>query len=52
MNTKEEQEGRFLESEPYAWPFDGSFSPENTVILVIDMQVDFCAPGGYVDKMG
>ncbi|CAM9891918.1 unnamed protein product [Ectocarpus sp. 4 AP-2014] len=49
---KEEENGRFLESEPYKWPFDGSFSADNTAVLVIDMQVDFCAPGGYVDKMG
>lgn len=42
----------FLESEPYAWPFDGSFRSTNTAILAIDMQVDFCASGGYVDTMG
>lgn len=42
----------FLESEPYPWPFDGSFNSSNTAILAIDMQVDFCAPGGYVDTMG
>ena len=41
-----------VDSEPYKWPFDGNFTKENTTILVIDMQVDFCAPGGYVDTMG
>ncbi|MBH0236781.1 biuret amidohydrolase [Methylobrevis albus] len=44
--------GRTIDSEPYAWPFDGDLRPENTAIVVIDMQVDFCAPGGYVDSMG
>jgi nicotinamidase-related amidase len=41
-----------ITSDPYAWPFDGDLKPENTAIIVIDMQTDFCAPGGYVDKMG
>ena len=26
--------------------------PHNTCLVVIDMQIDFCAPGGYVDVMG
>ncbi|CAM9286729.1 unnamed protein product [Choristocarpus tenellus] len=41
-----------LDSDPYPWPYNGSFSPKNTVLLVIDMQVDFCGEGGYVDTMG
>ncbi|NDW07600.1 biuret amidohydrolase [Jiella pacifica] len=44
--------GRTVASEPYPWPFDGNLTPQNTAIVVIDMQVDFCAPGGYVDSMG
>jgi nicotinamidase-related amidase len=43
---------RHVSSEPYRWPYDGDLRPENTVVLVIDMQTDFCGPGGYVDKMG
>ena len=44
--------GTTLASEPYPWPFDGDFGPHNTCLVVIDMQTDFCAPGGYVDSMG
>jgi nicotinamidase-related amidase len=43
---------RFVIAEPYRWPFDGSLSPMNTALIVIDMQTDFCGVGGYVDKMG
>ena len=39
-------------ANPYPWPFDGGFAPADTALLVIDMQTDFCGPGGYVDKMG
>jgi nicotinamidase-related amidase len=37
---------------PYPWPFDGDFTRKNTALLVIDMQADFVAPGGYIDLMG
>src|SRR5262252_5138588 len=42
----------FVNANPYPWPFDGDLRPENTAVLVIDMQTDFCGKGGYVDKMG
>ena len=39
-------------AEPYSWPYDGSFAPATTALINIDWQVDFCGPGGYVDRMG
>lgn len=42
----------YLVSEPYPWPFDGDLRPENTALIIIDMQTDFCGEGGYVDTMG
>jgi nicotinamidase-related amidase len=42
----------FVHADPYPWPFDGDLRPANTALVIIDMQTDFCGPGGYVDKMG
>ncbi len=39
-------------ADPYPWPFDGDLTPRNTVLIIIDMQTDFCGKGGYVDSMG
>lgn len=44
--------GRFVKADPYPYPYNGDLRPENTVLLIIDMQTDFCGVGGYVDKMG
>ena len=43
---------RTLAAEPYPWPFDGDLRPQNTALVIIDMQIDFCGVGGYVDAMG
>ena len=40
-----------IQADPYRWPFDGVLTPDNTALIVIDMQTDFCGRGGYVDKM-
>jgi nicotinamidase-related amidase len=42
----------YVEADPYPWPYNGNLRPQNTLFLVIDMQIDFCGQGGYVDKMG
>jgi nicotinamidase-related amidase len=41
-----------VDANPYGWPFDGAVVPARVALIVIDMQVDFCGEGGYVDAMG
>lgn len=42
----------FVQAEPYPYPYNGDLRPENTALIIIDMQIDFCGVGGYVDRMG
>ncbi len=43
---------RTVAATPYPWPFDGKLSANNTALIVIDMQTDFCGKGGYIDLLG
>ena len=37
---------------PVPFPMEDVLVPERTALLVIDVQIDFCAPGGYMDRAG
>jgi nicotinamidase-related amidase len=41
-----------VNANPYPWPYDQALTVDNTALVIIDMQTDFCGLGGYVDKMG
>ena len=41
-----------VDANPYAWPYDNAIDPARTALILIDWQVDFWGPGGYVDRMG
>jgi nicotinamidase-related amidase len=41
-----------VSANPYPWPYDGQVNTANVAVICIDWQVDFCGPGGYVDRMG
>ena len=43
---------KYVKSHPYPWPYNGDLRPENTALIVIDMQSDFCGKGGYIDLLG
>lgn len=42
----------YIDATPYKYPYNGDFRADNTALMIIDMQTDFCGEGGYVDKMG
>ena len=41
-----------IKADPYPWPYNGALRSDNTAVIIIDMQIDFCGIGGYVDQMG
>jgi biuret amidohydrolase len=43
---------RYVAADPYPWPYNGDLRPQNTALIVIDMQTDFCGKGGYIDLLG
>jgi biuret amidohydrolase len=43
---------QYVPAQPYNWPFDGDLRPQNTALVIIDMQTDFCGKGGYIDGLG
>lgn len=43
---------RYVEAESYPFPYNGDLRPENSTVLVIDMQVDFCGAGGWAEMAG
>lgn len=43
---------QYVDARPYPWPFDGDLRRDNTALVVIDMQTDFCGKGGYIDLLG
>jgi biuret amidohydrolase len=42
----------YVPAQPYPWPYDGDLRSQNTALIIIDMQTDFCGKGGYIDGLG
>lgn len=51
-NRAESPSATYVSAVPYPWPFDGDLRRQNTALVVIDMQTDFCGKGGYIDLLG
>lgn len=41
-----------VSADPYPFPSNGELELARTALMVIDMQADFCSPGGYLDASG
>ena len=41
-----------IEAQPYRWPHGGDLAPASTALIIVDMQRDFCEPGGYISALG
>ncbi|GAQ79499.1 isochorismatase hydrolase [Klebsormidium nitens] len=52
QESNQAPEARKVKANPHDWPWVHALDKSNTVFIVIDMQLDFCEKGGYVDSMG
>jgi nicotinamidase-related amidase len=43
---------RRLSGNPHDFPLSGELRPENTALVVVHMQHDFCSEGGYMHRLG
>ena len=43
---------KYVPASPTRGPSTAIFGPENTALIIIDMQTDFCGKGGYIDLLG
>lgn len=41
-----------IRGEPYDFPITGELDPRATALIIVDMQRDFCDPGGYMHVRG
>lgn len=41
---------RYISADPYPYPYDGDLRPDNTALIIIDMQTDFCGEGATWTK--
>src|ERR1051325_7789224 len=41
-----------IAARPFDYPYDGNLDPAVTALLVIDLQVDFLSPDGYLARKG
>ncbi len=41
-----------IKASPFDYPDEGSLDPATTALLVIDLQIDFLSPGGYLAGKG
>lgn len=41
-----------IKATPFDFPYDGRLVPQDTALLVIDLQADFLSPTGYFARKG
>ena len=41
MNARPDITQRYIDADPYPWPYNGELRPDNTALIIIDIQTDF-----------